>query len=124
MTSVDWTVQEVRKDFENKEVDPVLLQRLYSEYNDISDIEIFIAQAINQFPLLSCGVASVYLRHILGAGEIVQGRYHDNYHTFLLLKNLLIDITADQYAGPAVYIGALKEPWRCKDSNIDLSSPD
>jgi hypothetical protein len=112
---VEKTVWEVRKDFETKIVDQIRLRGLYREYNDIPDITNFISRAVEQFPNFNCGVASVYLQHIFGAGAIVQGRYLEHDHTFLLLdRNIIVDITADQYGGPAVYVGLFKEPWALK----------
>lgn len=56
--------------------------------------------------------ATVYLNHLFSAGEIVNGKFKGNNHTFLLLdQNIVVDITADQYGGPRVYVGEMKLPW-------------
>jgi len=49
-------------------------------------------------------------------GEIVQGKYQNENHTFLMLEdNQIVDITADQYGGPKVYVGDLKLPWSLEE---------
>jgi hypothetical protein len=104
--------QKVREDFESGVISPTQLQELYLQYNAVADIEHFISQAIEGFPKLNCGVASVYLRYVFGAGALIQGKYLGHDHTFLLLnREVVIDITADQYGGPAIYVGPLIEPW-------------
>ncbi len=102
---------QVRKQFENKEIDDCLLKDLYSRYASVENIGLFIKTALNQFPKLNCGLASVYLQHLLG-GKMIKGKYEDSNHTFLLVKDQVVDITADQYGGPKVYVGELKLPWK------------
>ena len=64
------------------------------------------------FPNLNCGLATVYLRKLFSDGRIVNGKYKDNNHTFLLLEDsVVVDITSDQYGGPKVYVGPLQSPW-------------
>ena len=105
----------VRNQFERGEVDKQLLRRLYQTYRPVKQIDLFLKRAPNLFPRLNCGLASVYLRHILRDGKIVNGYYGKNKHTFLLLDdNLVVDITADQYRGPKVYLGPLKAPWKIR----------
>ena len=99
-------VLRVRHSFEQKNAPRRELAKLYTEYNPINSIEEFIETAIHQFPSLCCGVSSVYLRYLLGVGEIVRGTYQGHKHTYLLIEDsIVIDITADQYGGPRVYIG-------------------
>jgi len=64
------------------------------------------------FPKLNCGIASLYIQYKLKHGTIVQGFYNNIPHTFFLLGDNIIDITADQFGGPKIYTGKLKEPWR------------
>lgn len=89
-----------------------LLKNLYKIYNHDVDIEEFIIEAEKIFPKLNCGLASVYLRYILGTGEVVRGKYNGNNHTFVKIgKSKILDITADQYGGPKIYMGNIKSPW-------------
>lgn len=103
-------VSSVRTKFEEGKIDYKLLEELYLNYNKIDCIDEFLLKSRELFPKLNCGLATVYLQHLLG-GEIINGKYSDQNHTFLLLENQIIDITADQYGGPKVYVGVLKEPW-------------
>ncbi|MHC2275464.1 hypothetical protein ACVME8_002075 [Bradyrhizobium diazoefficiens] len=93
-------------------MDRELLALLYSKYNPIEDIDSFVAAGLEIFPNLNCGLASVYLQHLIPEGSIVQGSYQSDPHTFLLLEHgLILDITADQCGGPPVYVGGLQPPW-------------
>ncbi len=106
------TVSRIRRQFESGKVPQLLLALEYSRYNPISDVTRFISSAGEMFPKLNCGIASTYLRGELGAGQIVTGSYNGEKHTFLLLDGrVVVDITADQFGGPSVYIGALRKPW-------------
>lgn len=107
------TAKRVRKEFENQAVDKKLLAELYRAYNqNVTNIDKFVDQAISLFPRLNCGLASVYMQHVLGEGEIVKGKYKDNHHTYLQIDGLIVDITADQFGGPSVYVSPLKFPWK------------
>ena len=101
----------IRKDFEKRKISDNSLKKLYFKYNNIGNINLFLKRARKLFPYLNCGIASVYLQNIFG-GEIIQGKYKGNSHTFLKLNNKIIDITADQYGGPKVYAGELRKPWK------------
>jgi hypothetical protein len=103
---------DARKMFESGLADKKELTELYLEYNkNVEDVDLFIKRAKDLFPELNCGLASVYLQKTLGGGEIINGKYKNKKHTFLLLGNKILDITADQYGGPKTYIGPLKKPW-------------
>ncbi len=104
----------VRKQFEKGAIRPAHLATLYASYNsEVSDTSLFVSHAQHLFPSLNCGLASVYLQHLLGTGMIVQGLYAEQPHTFLLLAgSIVVDITADQYGGPSVYAGPLTNPWQ------------
>jgi hypothetical protein len=92
-------------------MDRDLLVDLYHAYNPaVSDAERYVEVALEMFPLGNCGLATVLLQHYLG-GEIVNGSYDGRAHTFLLLYGLVVDITADQFGGPEVYVGPLQAPW-------------
>lgn len=104
--------QAIRKEFEHGEVSCEVLINLYKKYHPIDDIEGFIEQSQELFPHLNCGIASVYLKHILQAGEVKRGKYRDENHSFLVIdKTTVVDITADQFGGPRVYVGSLQLPW-------------
>lgn len=113
-------VTEVRMLFENHHIDRQILQSLYQVYNSqMKNLELFVKRAEYLFPYLNCGLTTVYLREILKTGEIIKGKYDSNDHTFLLLENfnnkmLIVDITADQYGGPSIYVGVLQMPWKCQ----------
>jgi hypothetical protein len=104
----------VRREFEQKKIPRNKLKGIYLSYNpSIEDINYFVSDAERLFPNLNCGLASVYLKFVLGFGEIVKGSYSGIGHTFLLIQdNNIIDVTADQFGGPKVYVGQLKDPWR------------
>lgn len=110
-------VVKARRKFENYQIDPVLLQRLYEAYNpEVEDSRLFVERGLRQFPFLNCGLASVYLKKVLGTGKVINGKYLDQNHTFLLIENfnedaIVIDITADQYGGPPIYVDSLQPPW-------------
>ena len=105
---------EARAAFEEGRVDRRLLKRLYRQYQAVPKLRRFLDKASGLFPNLNCGLASLYLRHRLGEGRVVQGMYGTQNHTFLLVGDLAADITADQYGGPKVYVGRLRSPWTLK----------
>ena len=102
---------EARKRFEQRSIPLNFLEELYTAYNPVPDIKTFIAQAMKHFPRGSCGVAGTYLQRIIGRGTITQGTFNDEPHTVLRLDDLIIDITADQYNGPRIYVGPITPPW-------------
>jgi len=81
------------------------------DYNPVANIESFLDWAKDQFPKLNCGLTAVYLKHHLGTGQIIKGSYNKEHHTFLEIGDNIIDITADQFGGPKIYVGPLKLPW-------------
>lgn len=102
----------VRKQFERGAIPPFVLAGLYDSYNPVTEITRFVSVAQEIFPRLSCGLASTYLRQLLQKGVVVNGTYEGNGHTFLLIDDcLVVDITADQFGGPKVYVGPLQIPW-------------
>ncbi len=109
------TARNVRHQFEMNEINTAILKKLYRSYAVVPDIDSFISEAISIFPKLNCGVASVYLQHVLKRGTIVNGSFNGQNHTFLRSdSNIIIDITADQYGGPDVFVGEMREPWSLK----------
>ena len=102
--------QDIRKKFEQKQIAQGELAQIYSAYNPAVNGMTFVVEAEKLFPRLNCGLTTAYLQKILG-GEIVQGRFKDWNHTYLLVDGFVVDITADQYGGPKVYVGEWKFPW-------------
>lgn len=104
-----------RKDFIKREIDALLLREIYNAYHQVRDIKTFIYRSMRVSPNLNCGIATVYLQHILKKGTIVNGYFKNEKHTFLSISDyggpFIIDITADQFGGPAVYVGKLVYPW-------------
>lgn len=105
--------REVRMKLQNKEVSNSLLESLYQSYNPIEDVSSFVQKALRIFPALNCGLASIYMHHIYPESIIIQGFYGNERHTFLAVQdNIILDITADQFGGPKVYVGPLRHPWQ------------
>src|SRR6476620_2711849 len=117
----------IREQFERDAIPLLTLAWLYNSYNPLLEITRFILTARAMFPRLNCGLASPYLRDVLQKGEVVHGTYKGNGHTFLLIDGLheqwIIDITADQFGGPKVYVGPLKSPWSMPEASQDSSAP-
>lgn len=107
------TVRQTRKQFETGLADQKLLVNLYRDYTDVGDTEKFVNKAKDIFPHGNCGLASLYLKTELG-GEVIQGKYGEHDHTFLFVDDAVVDITADQFGGPKVYVGPLQSPWMRK----------
>lgn len=119
--AIQEAAERAREQFERHEVDARLLQTLYATYNpSVGDVARFVQQANELFPRLNCGLATVYLKYILGIGREEQGNFGDEDHTFLLIEDdgvkekTVVDITSDQYSGPRVYVGPLQAPWSLK----------
>ncbi len=103
----------VRLALRHGRVEPVLLARLYSDYNPVSDPALFVERALGMFPRLCCGLATAYVQQQLGEGTIVRGAYGNEGHTYLVARGSVVDVTADQFGGPEVYVGPIVSPWRC-----------
>jgi hypothetical protein len=103
---------QIRERFDSEHIDAGKLATLYQSYHHLEDINNFVARGLRTFPHFCCGLASAYLRAHIGRGQITYGRYHTNRHSFLLIDNtMIVDITADQFGGPKVYVGPLESPW-------------
>ena len=112
MKDISTTVQAMREDFEQGHIDMPKLKLLYLRYNPIPDIDGFFRRAQTKFPECNCGIATLYLQDRLLIGDVVHGTYAGRGHTFLLIDGkTVVDITADQFGGPPVYIGPLQCPW-------------
>lgn len=105
---------ETREAFDTKKISRELLRNLYESYAPIPQIDRFLSHAEKLFPVGNCGLASLVLRHRLGKGEIVHGLYQESPHTFVQIDEWIVDITADQYAGPCIYVGPFKYPWQLR----------
>lgn len=111
--------RDVRKKFELGLIPKEILVKLYSEYNPKVEAVTFVNEAETIFPSLNCGLTSVYLQEVLG-GKIVHGKYGNQNHTFLKYQDTIVDITADQFGGPKVYVGKLKSPWKGANESVYL----
>lgn len=114
ITAIEKIAYKIRAQFEAGLVDRDLLIEMYRTYTDVGNTAIFVNKAKNIFPRGNCGLASLYLKKKLG-GEVVRGKYGKHSHTFLLIDDIIIDITADQFGGPEVYVGPLRRPWTLKN---------
>lgn len=104
---------DVRRSFEEQSLDYELLaERFQLWFPKVEDPAYYAEQAKTDFPKGCCGLASAYLRSEIGEGAIIYGRYQDMGHLVLKMsRNKIVDITADQFGGPAVYVGQLQYPW-------------
>lgn len=100
-----------RQKFENKTISESLLVNLYTKYTEVEDPILFVRTAKKLFPKGNCGLATLYLKERLGTGELIQGMYGTYPHTYLMVGEEVVDITADQYGGPKIYVGSLATPW-------------
>jgi hypothetical protein len=105
------TIAEVRAAFEAGSYDDGIAAAAYQAYASVPDIELFLRRARVLFPALNCGLCSAYLHAVLGRGSVVRTRYNGHPHTVLLTDGVMIDITADQFGGPPIYVGPVRPPW-------------
>ena len=94
-------------------MDAAVLAGLYGTYARVPDPDVFVSEALSMFPALCCGLASVYLQRTLGTGTLVRGQFGGENHTVLEIVELgvIIDVTADQFGGPPIYVGPWVAPW-------------
>ena len=109
--------QDVRRAFERDEFYIALARTAYGAYAPDIDIDLFLNRARRIFPALNCGLCSTYLAAVLGCGIVRRGKYGTEGHTVLMVGPVVVDITADQFGGPRVYVGALQLPWRFDDES-------
>lgn len=109
--SIRQIAMEVRSEFEKRTLSEELLVQLYSSYCPGLDTVTFVQQALELFPKLNCGLASLVLRQRLKGGLIIKGSFGKFPHTFLRYENLIVDITSDQFQGPKIHVGKLRRPW-------------
>jgi hypothetical protein len=107
---------DARRAFAQRECDRLLLADLYQVYCPVPQIDLFVSRALEMFPRLCCGLASAFLRHRLGGGVVTRGSYEGEPHTFLVDGDAIVDVTADQFGGPAVYVGRCQPPWQVDSS--------
>lgn len=105
------TVVGVRAAFEARSYDVGIAAAAYQAYTSVPDIELFLRRARVLFPALNCGLCSAYLRAVLRRGSMAHMRYNGHPHTVLAVDRVIIDITADQFGGPPIYVGAVRPPW-------------
>ena len=102
---------QTRRAFESGCFDVSVARRAYTDYAPDIDVDLFLSHSRRLFPALNCGLCSTYLRAVLHCGTVRRGRYNADLHTVLIVGSTVIDVTADQFGGPPVYIGPLRQPW-------------
>lgn len=116
-TRLEEVAWDVRRQFETGEAYTERLMRLYRDIlsHNPYGLEDFFRKAKAQFPKRNCGIATVALYDRLGIGEIAKGSsYQGIAHTMLTIggdRGIMVDITADQFGGPKVYVGQIRDPW-------------
>lgn len=111
--------RQARDDLEQRRFSETELVELWQAYypDDADAAAGIVMGALALFPRLSCGLGSGILRSRVGSGEIVDVAYRVGGrslgHTVLrLINGDIMDITADQFGGPSVYVGPAVDPWR------------
>jgi hypothetical protein len=109
-----------RHELASNTVDRKLLADLCLPYASSfgGNVDHFLDRTLPNFPDGNCGVASIYLKHRLEGGELRNGTFHGLTHVVLDLSevvlqydDLISDITADQFGGPKIYVGPMRDPW-------------
>lgn len=102
-----------RRSFEDGSLDYELLaERFQQWFPKNNDPKYYAELTKTEFPAGCCGPASAYLRSEIGKGDITYGSYQNMGHLVLKIsKKEIVDITADQFGGPAIYVGSLQYPW-------------
>ena len=105
-----------REGFERQTLDRDVLWLRYCRWNPSAydeDKDFFLDLAAQSFPVGNCGLASAYLWEevSIGDGQPKSVFYRGEGHTVLLGRIAMVDITADQFGGPRVYIGPMVSPW-------------
>lgn len=125
---IEGVAWDVRRQFEEGSVYTWDLMEKYLAYTLTHQVPNELARAVflearASFPVGNCGIASVALQDKLDIGELIKGSYgtqdgRREGHSFLLiggLKGVVVDITSDQFGGPKIYVGRLKEPWSAEE---------
>ncbi len=109
-----YIAQESRRIFERKEVDLTHLTELYMRFFRKKNAEDMISFSIEMFPNTCCYVATLFLKEQLKGSRYISGGYKRFNHDFLEYRGRILDITADQFGGPRIYVGPLVLPWRAR----------
>ena len=114
ISDIEKIASETRLEFENGKVDRNKVIDLYWRKNPANrkfDVG-SLSSTLNIFPYNNCGLVSVYLESLIPDSKVVEGKYGLRYHDFILVQeSIIVDITADQFGGPKVYVGKLRSPW-------------
>jgi hypothetical protein len=111
---------EARSAFESGQVTVDMLIGLYSNIEnrrvqDLGRLAVEIDYLLPYFPYQNCEYASVYLGSQVGQGQMLCGYYdfrpHKVWDVGPVVGETIMDITADQFGGPPIYIGPLVLPW-------------
>ncbi|HVV67264.1 MAG TPA: hypothetical protein VHB72_04330 [Candidatus Saccharimonadales bacterium] len=109
--------KEVREGFEQRSFDPEVVWARYCSWVPDArhwDRGKFLDLANTSFPLGCCGLASAFLSKEVdvGYGQPEHIYYKSYPHTVLLGDIAMVDITADQFGGPRIYVGPMVDPWK------------
>lgn len=115
-TRIEQVAWDLRRQFESGEAYTPGLMRLYNSLlkKPIEDIEGFFRSASQLFPRNNCGIATAALFDRLGGQISKDLTYGGISHTVLELGDRIVDITADQFGGPTVYVGKIIAPWHVR----------
>ena len=115
LSRIEQIVREARGVFEKGDVYGPELEQIYRGRIKVGPKWPWppLDQLQEHFPEGNCAVATAYLGELIPESKIVYGYYEDRSHFFLLLDPVaVVDITADQFGGPKVYVGPLETPWQ------------
>ncbi len=103
---------DTRLELINRSVDMRLLAILHKQHFPLHQIRDILPQILQDFPQNNSTIATSYLQFIMG-GDVTRGQYEHHPHFYLTLpRNVIVDITADQFGGPEVFVGKIRSPWQ------------
>lgn len=131
-TDLAHLAKEVREEFTSRTIAPATLFEIITLHSPhiLAGLQKQIAlkacgSIINCFPAYSCDGAAAVLRERAGYGEIITGSYtRYECHAFLgigataLGMDTIVDITADQFGGPEIFVGQIVPPWSREPDNF------
>jgi hypothetical protein len=137
-SSIESEARALRQALETGDYDvDEVVEAMVNFYNDPSSViprdrprlENGLKSCLERFPRDCCDIASVLLMNKLGEGDFTAGVFYTaprifKNHAFLLLGEVICDITADQFrGGPKLYVGDLVLPWSIKPYSWDIGAP-
>lgn len=80
-----------------------------------TEVDKLMETAKRLFPTGCCGLASCLVAAEIPDAKVVTGAYvHDGEerpHTWVEYESMVVDVTADQFGGPRVYVGEKTSEW-------------